>query len=65
MESARIVKKQRIKKYLLTKGNQLGIITVTVMITVKKEKQYSNINQKRKGEQNHGKMGMYSMRLHL
>ena len=35
MESARIVKKQRIKKYLLTKGNQLGIITV--MITVKKE----------------------------
>ena len=34
MESARIVKKQRIKKYLLTKGNQLGIITVTVMITV-------------------------------
>ena len=37
MESARIVKKQRIKKYLLTNGNQLGIITVTVMITVKKE----------------------------
>ena len=37
MESARIVKKQRIKKYLLTKGNQRGIITVTVMITVKKE----------------------------
>lgn len=37
MESARIVKKQRIKKYLLTKGNQLGIIKVTVMITVKKE----------------------------
>ena len=37
MESARIVKKQRIKKYLLTKGKQLGIITVTVMITVKKE----------------------------
>ena len=37
MESARIVKKQRIKKYLLKKGNQLGIITVTVMITVKKE----------------------------
>ncbi len=37
MESARIVKKQRIKKNLLTKGNQLGIITVTVMITVKKE----------------------------
>ena len=37
MESARIVKKQRIKKYLLTKGNQLVIITVTVMITVKKE----------------------------
>ena len=32
-----IPKKQRIKKYLLTKGNQLGIITVTVMITVKKE----------------------------
>ena len=37
MESARIVKKQRIEKYLLTKHDQLDIITVTVMITVKKE----------------------------
>lgn len=37
MESAKIVKKQRIKKNLLTKGNQLDIIMVTVMITVKEE----------------------------
>ena len=65
MESARIVKKQRIKKYLLTKHDQLDIITVTVMITVKKEHNKAIYIKKRNGEQNHGKMGMYSMRLYL
>lgn len=32
-----LLKNRELKNILLTKGNQLGIITVTVMITVKKE----------------------------